>query len=70
MYEYELSEMYLNKTKYHIPTLKEVLELFRISRQTLSDWRRKGIIKVIKIDKKILIRKEEVERLLKENEGK
>ena len=27
MYEYELSEMFLNKTKYNIPTLKEVLEL-------------------------------------------
>jgi excisionase family DNA binding protein len=51
-------------------TLKEVLELLKISRQTFSNWRSKGIIKVIKIDKKVLIRKEEVERLLKENEGK
>ena len=49
-------------------TIKEVLEILRISRQTLTDWRNKGIIKVIKIDKKVLIRKEEVERLLKENE--
>lgn len=51
-------------------TIKEVMNIFRISRQGLMDWRKKGIIKTIKIDKKVLIRKEEVERLLKENEEK
>lgn len=49
-------------------TLGQVLELLKISRQTFSNWRKKDIIKVIKIDKKVLVRKEEVERLLKENE--
>ena len=54
--------------KNELYTLNEVLKLLRITRQTFYDWRKKGIIKVIKIDKRILIRRSEVERLLKESE--
>ena len=42
------------------------VEIFRISRQTFTDWRKKGYFKAIKIDRAVYVEKSEVERLLKE----
>lgn len=49
-------------------TVKEVLELLKITPQTLTNWRKAGIIKSVKIGKRVLFKKTEIERLLKENE--
>ena len=48
-------------------TVKEVVELLKITKNTLSNWRKKGIIKTIKIGNRVLIKREEVVRLLTEN---
>jgi excisionase family DNA binding protein len=48
-------------------SIKEVLELLKITKNTLTNWRKKGIIKTVQIGGRVLIKKEEVERLLKEN---
>lgn len=46
-------------------TIKEFCEIFKISRQTFHNWQKKGLVKVIKIDKAVRISDEEIERLLK-----
>lgn len=48
-------------------TIKEVAELLNITEQTLRNWRKAGIIQTVQIGGRILIKKTEVERLLKEN---
>ena len=50
-------------------TLEQVINLLKISRNTLTNWRKQGIIKTVQIGGRVLIRKDEVERLLKENEN-
>jgi predicted DNA-binding transcriptional regulator AlpA len=50
-------------------TLEECRSYFDISKSTLWDWRRKGILKTTCIGKKIYIRRAEIEALL-ENRGK
>lgn len=50
-------------------TLEQVINLLKISRNTLTNWRKQGIIKTVQIGGRVLIRKDEVERLLKENES-
>lgn len=49
-------------------SIKEVLELLKITKNTLTNWRKQGIIKTVQIGGRVLIKKTEVERLLKENE--
>lgn len=49
-------------------TVQEAVKILKITRQTLTNWRKKGILKVVKRGTKVLIRKEEVARFLKENE--
>ena len=49
-------------------TLKEVMNLFKVTKNTLTNWRKQGLIKTVQIGGRVLIRKTEVERLLKENE--
>lgn len=51
-------------------TINEVAELLKVTRNTINNWRKKGIIEAIKINTRVLIRKEEVERLLNENTSK
>ena len=51
-------------------TISEVADLLKVARNTINNWRKKGIIEAIKINTRVLIRKEEVERLLKENTNK
>ena len=50
-------------------TVEEVCELLKISRFLLTDWRKKGIIKTVQIGGRVLIKRTEVERLLRENEN-
>lgn len=45
-------------------TTKEVQEIFGISRTTLFDWRKKGLIKAIKIGRIVRFDKSEIERIL------
>jgi hypothetical protein len=45
-------------------TLEEARTYFDISKSTLWDWRRKGILTTISIGKKIYIRRAEIEALL------
>ena len=49
-------------------TQKEAIEILKITRQTLTNWHKRKIIKFVKIGKKSYVRKSEVERLIKENE--
>ena len=49
-------------------TINEVCRLLKISRFLLTEWRKKGTIKTVEIGGRVLIRREELERLLKENE--
>jgi excisionase family DNA binding protein len=49
-------------------TIEEVTNLLKISRQYLLNLRKEGKIKTIKIGSKVLIKRTEVERILKENE--
>lgn len=51
-------------------TIKEVCKLLKTSRYNFTNWRKQGIIKTIQIGGRVLIRKEEVDRLLRENEVK
>ena len=48
-------------------TVNEVAKLLKTTRQTILNWRKQGLISVIKVDKKVLITEEEIERLLREN---
>lgn len=48
-------------------TIKEVCNLLKTSRYNLTAWRKKGIIKSVKIGGRVLIKKTEVERLIREN---
>lgn len=41
-----------------------------ISPRTLHRWRSSGLLKVIRIGGKVLVRRAEVDRLLNENEGR
>jgi predicted site-specific integrase-resolvase len=50
-------------------TLEEARIYFDISKSTLWDWRRKGILHTISIGKKIYIQRTEIEALL-EKRGK
>jgi hypothetical protein len=45
-------------------TLEEARTYFDISKSTLWDWRRKGILNTISIGKKIYIRRADIEALL------
>ena len=49
-------------------TIEEVASIFQTSKQNILNWRKKGTIKAIKIGKRVYFRKEEIERILKENE--
>lgn len=48
-------------------TVNEVAKLLKTTRQTILNWRKQGLISVVKVDKKVLITEEEIERLLREN---
>ena len=48
-------------------TVGEVAKLLKTTRQTILNWRKQGLISVVKVDKKVLITEEEIERLLREN---
>ena len=50
-----------------IYTVAEACEILRTSRQTLDTWRKKKIIKSVKIGGKIFIKRSELLRVLKEN---
>ena len=45
----------------------EVAKLFKITKRTLFQWRRQGLIKVSKVGRQVLIRKAEVDALLERN---
>ena len=47
-------------------TVKEVLDIFRISEPTFYNWKRVGKIRPIKIAGKNLISEEEINRIIKE----
>ena len=49
-------------------TIEEVANIFKTSKQNILHWRKKGTIKAIKIGKRVYFRKEEVKRILQENE--
>lgn len=49
-------------------TIEEVANIFKTSKQNILNWRKAGTIKAIKIGKRVYFRKEEIERILKENE--
>ena len=49
-------------------TLEETAKMLKTTRQNLLNWRKQGILKVVKIKKRVLVKKEEIERLIKENE--
>lgn len=49
-------------------TIDEVANIFKTSQQNILNWRKKGTIKAIKIGKRVYFRKEEIERILRENE--
>jgi len=49
-------------------TIEEVANIFKTSKQNILNWRKTGTIKAIKIGKRVYFRKEEIERILKENE--
>ena len=49
-------------------SIKEVCELLRTTKNTITNWRKQGKIKSIQLGGRVLIRKTEVERILKENE--
>lgn len=44
-------------------TIEEFCEIFKITRTTFNNWRNKGLVKVVKIDKAVRITEEEIERL-------
>ena len=45
----------------------EVAKLFKITKRTLFQWRRQGLIEVSKVGRQVLIRKAEVDALLERN---
>lgn len=45
-------------------TINQVTDLLKISRQTLTNWRKNGVINTIQIEGRVLIRKDEIDRLL------
>lgn len=49
-------------------TQEEVIKLLKITRNTLTNWRKQGIIQAVQIGGRVLIRRTEVERILQENE--
>jgi excisionase family DNA binding protein len=51
-------------------TVSEVCQKLKIARQTLDTWRKKGVLKSIKIGGKVYIKEDEIIKLLKENEEK
>lgn len=55
-------------TENEVYTIEEVANIFKTSQQNILNWRKKGTIKAIKIGKRVYFRKEEIERILKENE--
>jgi excisionase family DNA binding protein len=65
--EHHQSQKYTNMEG--VLTLEEARSYFDISKSTLWDWRRKGILSTISIGKKIYIRRAEIEALL-EKRGK
>jgi excisionase family DNA binding protein len=48
-------------------TAKETQKILKISRATFEVWKKKGLLKVVKIGGKVLVKKEEIERILNEN---
>ncbi|KAF2955839.1 helix-turn-helix domain-containing protein [Marinitoga sp. 38H-ov] len=48
-------------------TRNEVMELFKISAPTIYRWGKKGILKPIKIGKKVFYKKSDIEKLLNES---
>lgn len=44
-------------------TIKEFCDIFRISKQTFNDWKNKGLVKVIQVDRAVRITDEEIERI-------
>lgn len=55
-------------TDNEVYTIEEVANIFKTSQQNILNWRKKGTIKAIKIGKRVYFRKEEIERILRENE--
>ena len=49
-------------------TIDEVANIFKTSRANIHNWRKAGTIKAIKIGKRVYFRKEEIKRILEENE--
>lgn len=47
-------------------TIKEAQKILKTSRQTLDVWRKKGILKAVKIGGKVFIKKDEIKKLLNE----
>jgi len=48
-------------------TRKEVMRLLKISESTSFRWQKKGILKPIKIGKKVLFKRADIEKLLNES---
>lgn len=51
-------------------TKKEVADIFRVTKETVDNWRRNGVIKAIKVgERAVRFTREEVERLLNNREN-
>lgn len=50
--------------KLKLMTIKEVCELFRITRQTLYNWTKGGLITAHRVARKVYYKPEDVERAL------
>jgi predicted site-specific integrase-resolvase len=48
---------------------KEILEIFQITRQTLNNWRRKGIIQYIKLNDRKFMYYLPKNKIIQENES-
>lgn len=47
-----------------LKTIKEFCEIFRITPKTFYDWKNKGLVKVVQINKRVVrITDEEIDRL-------
>ena len=55
------------KEEIELLTTKEVCEQFKISRTTLSNWRKKGLIEYIKIGRNIYFKKSAIMNILEKS---
>lgn len=47
-------------------TIKEVMEIFRVSRQTVHRWSNNGILKPVKVIKGVRFKEKDIKKMLDE----